>query len=73
MRTLNEWEQKALEEMLALSQEIVYSGFDKPHELYRKISQISSMLFNQVEKYEYYSEPRSSKVITVRPEFWTER
>jgi hypothetical protein len=73
MRTLNEWEQKALEEMLALSQEIIYSGFDCPHELYRKASLITSMLFNQLERYEYYSQQQSSKVITVRPEFWSER
>lgn len=73
MRTLNEWEQKALEEMLALSQEIVYSGFDHPYELHRKVLLISSMLFNQLERYEYYSQQQSSKVITVRPEFWSER
>ena len=72
MRSLNEWEQKALEEMLSLSQEIVYSGFDKPHQLHRRISEIQSMLFNQLERYEYYSR-QQSKVITVRPELWSER
>ncbi len=72
MRSLNEWEQKALEEMLSLCQEIVYSGFDKPYQLHQKVSDISSMLFNQLERYEYHSQ-QESKVIAVRPELWSER
>ena len=73
MRTLNEWESTALEEILSLSQTILASGFDNPYELHKQIGEISNILFQQCEKYEFYSNPNQDKIIALHPEFWPER
>lgn len=73
MRTLNEWEEIAFQELLSLSHDIFYSGFNNPYELHKRLGQITSILFQQCEKYEFYSRPQQGKVIALNPELWPER
>lgn len=73
MRTLNEWESTALEEIFCLSHTILVSGFDNPHKLHEQVAGIAHILFQQCEKYEFYSNPKQSQVIALHPELWPER
>ncbi|HBL11660.1 MAG TPA: hypothetical protein DD379_09670 [Cyanobacteria bacterium UBA11162] len=73
MKTLNEWESIALQEIFSLSHTILYSGFDNPLDLYAQMAEVMEHLHQQCQKYEFYSRPQQRKVIALRPEFQPER
>ena len=63
-RTLNEWEAITLEEIFELSHTILYSGFDDPQELQKKVCEIVNKL---TEQHIAHGFPKQNKVIELYP------